>query len=135
MVPVMSKNVRLGELWEVAREDEKVLQEKCGNPNLRLRVMAVGPGAFVWQVVNKPEHGGAAENIWSAPVEGRLDLRKAVEMIYANDTSRVGNEDAWRKPLDEVEKRKAKSLQETTDIIVEGNYEISKVLRKEFILT
>ena len=123
----------LSELLRIAERDQRSLQERCGNPDLRIRPDIV---SGVWRVVHKPE-GRPVEYVYSEPLVGRPNVPAMAAAVHRNDRSRRGNEDAaevWLRPNKEVERQRERGIAETHEVVTEGNYEISKAIRKEHIV-
>ena len=124
----------LGDLWQAAKQAQEVLQAKCANPDLRVRVVT-GDGSgslWAWRIINKPENR-PVEFIHSEPVAGPPPIDRFVDIIYKNDRTRHAADPVLRVSR-ETDTAREKGLEETNEIVTEGNYEISKALRKEYII-
>ena len=124
----------LGDLWQAAKQAQEALQARCANPDLRVRVASSGniDTLWLWRIINKPENK-PIEVIHSEPVVGPPPIDRFVDIIYKNDRTRHAADPVLRVSR-ETDKAREKGLEETNEIVTEGNYEISKALRKEYII-
>ena len=123
----------LGDYWSKAKADQELLQNKCANPHLRVWVNSLGGGNLEWKVVYKYPDRSGSETIFTQKADKMLDIEQAALAVYRNDTSKRENKNAVHRSFEELETKRKKGVAEANRQVIEGNYEISKVLRKEML--
>lgn len=125
------------DLWSIAQEATRLLRVKLSDSSLSVRVVNtnfIDDGSVSqWQVRSK-DRNGQSYIVYAYPIIAPyFDVDRVTNIIASHD--RVRNPDAHKMLQLQENKQKQKDLDESNEIVAEGNWEVGRQLRREYIFS
>ncbi len=126
---------RAADLWTVAQKAQVALRDKLSDSSLSVRVVNTSlsddGSASQWQVRSR-DRNGKPYIVYAYPISAPyFDVDRVAGVIAGNDRERFP--DAHKK-IEAVEsKKRERVLDDMADVVTEGNWEVARQLRREYI--